>query len=150
MPPQSSRHDPFRGFRFQVEITGIIVAAFTEVSVPDITVDPIDYREGTDPSYSRTLSGLTKYAHVTLKKGLTNSMELYNWHFLVVDKGTSVSNARRNATINLLDTDGTIGAQWSIFNAWPTVYQTSGLNAATAEVAIETLELAIETMKRLK
>ncbi|GLU34883.1 phage tail protein [Trinickia caryophylli] len=145
-----TQRDPFRGFRFRVEITGIIVAAFSEVNVPDVTVDTVDYREGTDPSFRRTLSGLTSYGRVTLKKGMTYSMDLYNWHYQVVQRGTSAPNARRSASITLLDTDGSTAAQWSLFNAWPTVYQTTGLNASSAEVMIETLELAIEYMKRMK
>ena len=46
--------------------------------------DAIDYREGDDPTHVRKLPGLTKYGNVTLKRGITDSMDLYNWYKDVV------------------------------------------------------------------
>ena len=80
-----ARKDPLRNFRFRLEINGIQQAGFSEVSGFDITVDPIDYREGSDPTHVRKLTGLTKYGNVTLKWGITDSMELYEWHRRIVD-----------------------------------------------------------------
>lgn len=142
--------DPFRGFRFRVEITGIVVAAFSEATVPEITVDTVDYREGTDPTYRRALSGLTSYGHVTLARGLTNSLDIYNWHQVVVQKGSSTKDARKHVSLILIDTEGNTAAQWNLINAWPTRYQTSGMNAGSSEVMIETLELAPDYMTRTK
>ena len=56
-----------------MEIDGIQQAGFSEVTGFDVTVDPIDYREGTDPTHVRKLTGLTKYGNVTLKWGITDS-----------------------------------------------------------------------------
>jgi phage tail-like protein len=148
--PSSISPDPFRGFRFRVEITGIILAGFSEATVPDITVETVDYREGNDLSHRRTLSGLTTYGRIILKRGLTQSQDLYNWHSLIVEKGTSAPNAKRNASITLVDTDGSTAAHWSVFGAWPSRYETSGLNASGSEVMIETLECVIDSMTRTK
>lgn len=145
----SSPQDPFRGFRFRFQVKSIIVAAFSEVTIPDITVETVDYREGTDDTCRRALSGLTTYGRVTLRKGLTSSLELYNWHQQVVQKGASASS-RQHASIMLLDADGTNAATWTLYGAWPTRYETSGLSAASSEIMIETMELAIDHMKREK
>ena len=51
-------------------------AAFSEVTIGDTTTDAIDYREGNEPTHVRKLSGLTKYGNVTLKWGITDSMDL--------------------------------------------------------------------------
>ena len=80
-----ARNDPYKNFRFRLEIGQTQVAGFSEVSGFDITVDPIDYRKGTDPGYVRKLSGLTKYGNVTMKWGMTDNMDLYNWHKQIVD-----------------------------------------------------------------
>jgi phage tail-like protein len=143
--------DPFRGFRFRVDILGLQMAAFSEVTIPEITVATVDYREGMDAPVPRTLSGLVSYGRVSLKKGMTTSTELYDWHAGIVQHGTSWPNAKRNVTIALLDQGGdNLLARWDVYYAWPTVLQTSGLNAGSADVMIETLELAIDSMVRAK
>jgi phage tail-like protein len=141
--------DPFRGFRFRVEIAGIVVAAFSEASVPEINVETVDYREGTDPTYRRPLSGLTAYGRVSLKKGLTDSLDLYKWHDMVVEKG-STNDTRKHVSITLMNTEGHTAAQWDCIDAFPTKYETTGLNAGSSDIIIVTLELALNYMKRVK
>jgi phage tail-like protein len=142
--------DPYRGFRFRVEISGIQVAAFSEASVPDITVDTVDYREGTDPIYKRPLSGLTSYGRLTLKKGLTDGMDLYNWQQQVSQLGSGSASAKKNISLVLMDTDASEKARWNVINAWPVKYETTGLNASSSDVMVETLELVMDYMTRVK
>ena len=54
----ADRTDPYRNFRFRVELDGIQSAAFSEATIPDSTTDPVDYREGTDPTHQKKLSQL--------------------------------------------------------------------------------------------
>jgi phage tail-like protein len=72
------RQDPYRQFRFRIEIDGITQAGFSECSFADTTTDPVEYREGDEPTVFRKLSGLTKYGNITLKWGITDSMDIYN------------------------------------------------------------------------
>ncbi len=44
------RNDPYRNFRYRVEIDGIQQAGFSEATVPDTTVEPVEYREGIEPN----------------------------------------------------------------------------------------------------
>jgi len=142
------RNDPYRNFRFKVQIEGIQVAAFAEATIPDTTTDPVDYREGTDPVFQRKLSGLTKYGNITLKKGLTDSMDLYNWRKQVEDTGAI--KARKTIGLILIDEEGNEKAQWDVQAAWPTKYSSSGFSAKANEVVIETLEIVHEGVKRSK
>ena len=139
------RKDPLRNFRFRIEIDGIQQAGFSEVSGFDNTVDVIDYREGTDPTHVRKLSGLTKYGNVTLKWGITDSMEIYNWHKAVVDGNIQ----RKNISIIVVDEAGNDKARWEIVNAWPTKYDPPDFNAKGNDVAIENLEIVHEGMTRV-
>ena len=61
-----ARNDPLRNFRFRIEIENLARAGFAEVSLGAIATEAVDYREGTDPTHVRKLSGLTKYGNVTL------------------------------------------------------------------------------------
>lgn len=143
------RNDPYRNSRFLVEIDGIVQAGFSEVTIPDSSNDVVDYREGNHPPTTRKLPGLVKYGNVTLKWGITNSLELYEKWRLPVEEG-KVASARKNMAIILMSDDGTPSARWEFHNAWPTKYDAPDLSAKGNDVAIETLEIAHEGMKRVK
>lgn len=142
--PTGVRVDPYRGARFLVEIDGIAQAGFQEVSGLDVTTEAVDYREGNEPSFVRKLPGLTKYANITLKRGITDSDELWKWHQSVVN-GNPV---RRNGSIVLLDDTGRERLRWNFFRAWPSKWTGPAFNATSSAVAIETLELTPEEMEK--
>jgi phage tail-like protein len=127
-----------------VEIDGIDEAGFSEVTGFDTTVDPIDYREGSDATFVRKLPGLTKYGNVTLKRGVTDSMKLHEWH----DQVVSGKIQRKNIAIIILDEAGEPKARWNISAAWPSKYDPADLNAKGNDVSIETLEICNEGVTR--
>ncbi|ARU62619.1 phage tail-like protein [Tumebacillus sp. BK434] len=143
----SDRKDPYRKFRFKVEYDGIVSAGFSEVSGYDASVDVVEYREGTEVTTPRKLPGLTKYGNITLKRGMTDNMELFNWIFQYIEKGEIV---RKSITITVMDEKGADAAAFQIINAWPMKYTGPDLNATASEVTIESLEIAHEGMKRTK
>lgn len=142
------RNDPYRNFRFRVEIDGITTASFADATIPDATTAPIDYREGMDPTHNRKLSGQTTYGNVSLKRGLTDTMELYEWYKAVVDKG-ALSN-RKNLSLVLIDEEGNDQSRWDVMEAWPTKYDASDFSAKGAEVVIESLDLVCEEVIRVQ
>lgn len=141
--------NPFKNFRFRVEIDNITSAAFSEATIADSTTDAIEYREGNDPLHVRKLSGLTKYGNITLKRGVTDSMELYNWKRAIEESGAEGSGARRSVSITIVDDEGNDKARWEITKAWPTKYDPSDMNAKGNEVVIEVLELVHEGIRRV-
>ncbi|WP_406661836.1 phage tail protein [Methanolobus sp. ZRKC3] len=141
------RNDPYRQFRFRIEIDGIGQAGFSECNFADTTTEPIEYREGNEPTVFRKLSGLTKYGNITLKWGITDSLDLYNWRQQVIDTGAE--DARKNMSIILIDEAGSDKARWNIEQAWPSKYDPTDLSAKGNDVAIETLEIVHEGFKRV-
>lgn len=142
------RIDPYRSFRYRVEIDGITHGQFSEVSFADTSVEPVEYREGTDPTHPRKLSGQTKYGNVTLKWGITDDMNLWNWYQTVVQTGAL--NNRKNVSITLIDEQGNDKSRWELSEAWPTKYDPTDFNAKNNDVAIESLEIVTESYKRVK
>jgi phage tail-like protein len=145
--PVGTRVDPYRGFRFRVEIEGITTASFQEATIPNSEQSPVDYREGTDPTTMRKLSALTTFAGLTLKKGMTDSKELYDWRRQVEQSGAT--GARRNISLILIDDEGNDKLRWDIIEAWPTKYETTGFNAQNGETMVETLEIIHEGITRV-
>jgi phage tail-like protein len=138
------RNDPLRNFRFRVEIGGIGEAHFSEVTGFDISTDAIDYREGHESPHVRKLPGLNKFGNVTLKRGITDSMNLYKWYKDVV----AGKIERQDVTIVVLDEIGGDKARFEIREAWPIKYDPMDLNAKGNDVSIETMELVNEGIDR--
>jgi phage tail-like protein len=143
-----ARTDPLRNFRFRLEIDGIAQASFSEVAIAETTTEAIDYREGTDPSHVRKLPGLTKYGNITLKRGITESLDLYNWHKAII-AGQVLAN-RKQVIIVAQDEAGADKARFVVSEAWPMKYDPSDLNGKGNEVFIELLELVNEGIERVQ
>ena len=111
----AKRVDPYRGFNFLVEIDGTTVAGFREVSGLTFNVDPVEYREGSDPAnHVRKLPALNKYANTVLKRGLTQDRQLWEMYRTVL-----VGNMqRRNGAIILRDEQGNEVLRWVFRQAW--------------------------------
>lgn len=138
------RNDPYRNFRFRVEIEGLEQAGFSEVAGFDVSFDVVQYREGNEVITTRKLPGLARYGNITLKWGSTESMELYEW----VQECLEGTIERKTVTIIAIDDEGGDVATWQVIEAWPVRYTAPGFNGSGAEVAIELLELAHEGMTR--
>ena len=111
------RKDPFSAFNFQVQIDGVTVAGFSECSGLVAETEIIDYRNGDEDITRRRLPGLKKFNNIVLKRGFTNSKELWTWRKTVMDGKTQRqagvdSAARRGpparAAVELL---GRVGGQ---------------------------------------
>ena len=142
--PAAQRNDPYKNFNFRVEIDGIATAAFSEVSGLESETAVIEYREGGEPNAVRKLPGLTKYANIVLRRGITQDQELWEWRKTVVDGNVE----RRNGSITLLDDDRTEVARWNFRDGWICKWEGPALNAKANEVAIETIEIAHEGLER--
>ena len=139
-----ARNDPIRNNRFQVDI-GDDTIGFREVTIPEMTAEPIEYREGNEKSSTvRKIPGLEKYGNINLKRGITDSTALYDWYDEAILKNNKES-MRRNITIEYLDEKGETAIKtWNCINCWPTKYKAADINATANEIAIEELELVTE------
>lgn len=138
------RNDPYRNFRFRVEMEGIQQAGFSEVSGFEASLDVIEYREGNEVITPRKLPGLAKYGNITLKWGATDSLDLFDWMQSCIE-GTV---ERKTVTIIAIDEEGGDVATWQVIEAWPVKYSAPSFNGTGSEVAIEFVELAHEGMAR--
>lgn len=136
--------DPFANFNFLLEIEGITIAGFSEVTGLNSEQNVIEYREGNEGITPRKLPGLTKFGNITLKRGISPDMQIYNWRKTVTD-GDIV---RKNVSIVLQNEKHDEAVRWNLVNAWPSKYTGPDMKANANEVAIETIELAHEGLER--
>jgi phage tail-like protein len=136
-----ARDDPYKNFNFLVEIDGISIAAFCEVSGLVSETEVIEYRNGSDKTSTvRKLPGLTKYANIVLKRGITQDNQLWNWR-KAIEQGTI---DRRAGAIVLLDDERNPVKRWRFTEGWIAKFDGPDLNAKGNDVAIETVEIAHE------
>lgn len=140
MPETGSRNDPYSGFNFLVEIDGVTVAGFSECSGLTTETDPIEYRNGDEDITVRKLPGLKKFTNVSLKRGFTDSKELWEWRKKVMDGQTE----RQSGSIVLLNEAREEALRYNFREGWPSKWEGPSLNAKNNEVAIESLEICHE------
>jgi phage tail-like protein len=140
----ATRVDPYRSFNFLVEIDGITQAGFQECTGLDSQTASIDFRLGDDPMHVRKLTGLNTFSAISLKRGVTDSDELWRWRLTVVDGKTE----RRNGSIVLLDEKGAEKLRWNFTNAWPSKWTGPSFNSTGNSVAVESLEITHEEITR--
>lgn len=121
-----------------MEIEGITSAGASEVRGLEITTETEPYEEGGVNDFVYQLPKRTKYQHITLKRGITDLDELWNWYQDVV-KGKF---KRKNGAIILMDTRGNDKWRWDFFEAYPVKWTGPELKADSNTVAFETIELA--------
>jgi len=138
------RTDPYSNARFLVEIDGIVQAGFTDASGFGSTVEVVEYREGGDAATVRKLPGRVTYPDITLRWGLTDSRELYDWHLAAINGRIE----RKNGSIILLDSTGQEKVRWNFFGAWPSRWDGADFSARSNDIAIETLTVTCERLER--
>lgn len=147
--PTVKRDDPYGVYNFQVSVTGIapdglaVGGSFTEVSGLEVQVPTIDYRNGSDELVIRRMPGVPTRTNVVLRKGISGHVEFWNW----ILRATNGQVFKTDAAIVLLDEGQRPVVRWNLTRAWPTKWTGPGLNATTNEIAMETVELAVEKVE---
>ena len=137
--------DPYRAYNFKLIIQGVTEGHFTECSNMGIKVDAISYREGGQSQVVHRIPGRVEYADITLRYGLTLSMELWNW----LMTGVKGKVERKNVSIAMLDSDGVAEVlRWNLVNAWVAEWRGAVLDALGHQIAIESITLVFETLER--
>ena len=136
--PLASRTDPYLGARFFVEIEGVDQGGFTECTGLQAEVEVTDYQEGGNNGYVHKLAGRTKFTNVVLKRGVTDSTDLWDW-FQDVSRGQI---ERKDVSIVLYNSELEEVRRWNLREAFPSKWVGPAFNATTPAVAIESLELA--------
>ena len=142
--PTGERPDPYRTFRFRIEIGGITVAQVSEVSGLQVETETEPYEEGGVNDFVHQLPKRTKYQHITLKRGITDLDEMWQWYKDVVDGRFE----RKDGGIVLMDVTGNDKGRWNFFQAFPVKWTGPDLKADSNTVAFETIELAHHGIKK--
>ncbi len=143
---------PFTTFNFKVELTldgestPLSSAAFAECDGLEITMQPKTYQEGGNLGEQIHLVGPVSYGQLTLKRGMTDSFDLWTWLDRVVHQGEY--QLRASGVIVMLSSDGqTEQVHYQISRCLPVKIKGAALNAKDGQVAIEELQIVYERLQ---
>lgn len=140
------REDPFLAFNFRVEIDGISVAGFTDVSGLSIETQVERKTFGGENHKEFVFLTQTKHSDLTLKNGVTNDEFLWNWYQNVINGVVR----RRSGSICLLDHSGTPQVWWNFIEACPIKWEGPAFSATSNTVAVESLVLTHNGLYRYR
>ena len=142
--------DPLVGFQFAVEVGGMITGYFTECSGIGSEHEIAEHKVVTEDGHEvvQKIPGRLKWNDVTLKRGITDNLQIWEWR-QQVEEG-KMSDARKNCSVLLFDRAMEVAARWDFVNAWPSKVSGPDVKADSNEFGIEELVLVHEGMKRVK
>lgn len=146
----AGERDPLVGFNFTLDIQGAVVGFFTEVSGLGSENEVVEHKVVNDKGQEivKKIVGRLKWGDITLKRGITDSMDAYKWRKQVEDG--KLKDARKNGSIVMYDTDFTEVARWNFVNAWPSKISGPSPKADDNSVGIEEITIVHEGIERTK
>ena len=156
--------DPLHGFRFHVTTTDVpeflqsaaeefqvgAEAGFQSVSLPERSVEVVEYREGT-MTHTRKFPGVETFTNCTLMRGVTKTdTAFFDWVAAAVEGGTY----RSDMTIYHWHRDGKTASQLADVDAarkyvchesFPSRVKIAGdLDATSSEVSMQEVDVEVE------
>ena len=134
--------------RFSLTVDGVEIAQFSELLELSSGVDPSALALGPANKRgagARKLPGKRTPPTVTLRRGETNDLGIFEWHHDSLGRRA----ARRDAVLVMFDVQGRPLARYHLESAWPAKVVISGVKAGASEALFETVTLACEDIQRV-
>ncbi len=131
--------DPEGNFIFSLEINGQEVAQFRECSGLKSTTAVFELEEGGMNQAVHKLPGQSRWDNVQLRYGVTNNTYLLEWRDKILQDSFA---ERRNGSIIVRTLQMEEVRRYNFVQAWPVSWEGPSFDASSADLAVETLELA--------
>jgi phage tail-like protein len=149
-PPKTSA--PLIAFNFAVEVTvegisRVCGGAFAECDGLEMSMEVKTIREGGNNGRQIRLTGPSAFGTLTLKRGMTDTLDLWDWFEAVARR----PGLRADARVVMLAADGqTPAALFKLSRCVPIKIKAPPLNARDGVVAVEEFQIAYESLLREK
>jgi phage tail-like protein len=145
----TDREDPLVGFHFALDVQGVVTGYFTECngigSESEIAEQKV-VKDGIQVVLK--IPGRLKWGDITLKRGVTSSLDLWKWRKMIEDG--DVKGARKNGSIIMFDQALKPVAQWDFKNAWPSKISGPTPKSDGNDISLEELTIVHEYIVRTK
>jgi phage tail-like protein len=141
---------PFTAFSFEVVLTlatpvpgvgdPVCHGAFSECDGLEITIEPKSIASGGASDVQVHLAGPARYGQLTLRRGMTQTADLWAWVAAVAVPGRALT---ADGQITMYDGAHALQARFVVTGCLPVRLRGPALNAQTGLVAVEELGLAV-------
>lgn len=145
-----TREDPLVSFKFGLEIEGKLTGFFTQVSGIGSESEVIQHKvvnSETGETIMQQIPGRLTWTPVSLKRGVTSSMDIWEWRQQVVEG--KIGEARTNCSIVAYAQDNSEIARWNFENAWPSKVVGPEMDAGSTNYMIEDVTIVHEGVERV-
>ena len=146
----ADRTDPLVSFHYAIEIQGVITGYFTECSGIGSEHEVIEHKIVDEKGREsiQKIPGRLKWQDITLKRGITDNMDIWDWRDQVVQG--KVNDARRNGSVIMFNQGLEEVARWNFENAWPSKVSGPSMKSDSNEFGVEELVIVHEGLYREK
>lgn len=135
--------------RFKIEVQGVEIASFQEVSgiTSEIEVVTLKANDMLGKPIVKQMIGAVKPPTITLKRAADSSKALWEWHKAALEG--DLAGARKDGSIVQMDfTMGEV-ARYNFFSAWISKLEASGMKAGDNNPAVESVTIVCERIERI-
>jgi len=137
---------PLTAARFELSVDGRSLGVFAALVSIASAIEVVEHSSGSETILER-LPGRQKPPTVTLKRGVTRSIEMAAWHELVLFG--DLAAARRSCSLTMFDATGDPVARYHLSDAWPMKVEITALEFGGADVLMETVTLTCDVLQRV-
>ena len=143
---------PFSTFNFHVELTlpgdqkPLCQAAFSECDGLEMTMTPQTIREGGNNNRPIHLLGPVAYGQLSLKRGMTDSFDLWTWFDRVRRRDGGGFRASGLVRLKSQDRERDV-AVFKLSGCLPTKLRAPSFNAKDGQIAVEEMQIAYERLE---
>jgi phage tail-like protein len=130
---------------FIVEVNAMTIGRFSEIEGLQMEVEVEEYNEGGVNDGPHRFPTRLVWPNITLKRGITNDNNLFDWFDAVAGQrfaNSGLSGNRDSVAITLISTTGKRLRAWTLLKAYPVRWTGPTLSSAEDSIATEQLELA--------
>jgi phage tail-like protein len=145
-----AERDPLIGAHFALDVDGVVSAFFAEASGFNnksevVTHSAVDEK---GKQVLHKIPGNLSYDDLVLRRGITDSVALWEWRKKVIDG--DVIHARANGSVIMYNQHGDEMARWNFVNGWPSGWKGPDVKADDNAVALEEVTITVESLDRVK
>ena len=129
---------------FIVEVNAFTIGRFSEIDGLQMEIEVEEYNEGGSNDGPYHFPTRITWPNITLKRGLTNDNNLFDWFDAVAGQrfaNSGLSGNRDSVAITLISTTGKRLRTWTLIKAYPVRW--TGPTLASTEDALPTEELEL-------
>ncbi|MBI4790796.1 MAG: phage tail protein [Chloroflexi bacterium] len=144
----AENRDAVSVFHYAIEVGGAIKGYFTSCSGLGSEHEVIEHKVTDDRGREiiQKTPGRMKWDNISLERGITDSMDIWDWRKLVEDG--KMDKARKNGSIVMFNSELAEVGRWDFERGWPSKVTGPDLKSDSNAIGVEKLTIVHEGMKR--